>query len=219
MSTPVKHPNLNEVVREAIEEQILSGVLSPGGKVAEAELAGILEVSRTPVKLALIELSKEGIIEVIPRRGAYVKIFSREDMIKIQQVRAALEGLAGKLTAEKFGNHQYRELKSIITEYQRLGKAAEQEKDDSARREMETKMKRLDLDFHNRILDFSGNEYLVSVARRKNLQFQCFINKAWGDKRENRRRVVREHKEILASLKNNDPETTERLLKDHITGH
>ncbi|MFP4383946.1 MAG: GntR family transcriptional regulator [Spirochaetia bacterium] len=219
MSTPVRHPNLNEVVREAIEEQILSGELAPGGKVAEAELAGILEVSRTPVKLALVELSQEGIIDVIPRRGAYVKIFSKDDMVKIQQVRAALEGLAVKLAAVHFGLENYRMLKNVIDEYQRLGKAAEQETDDTRRRDIETRMKRLDLDFHNRILDLSGNEYLVSVARRKNLQFQCFINKAWGDKRENRMRVTREHKEILQSLKHNDPASAERLLKEHITGH
>lgn len=218
LHSPVHYPNLNEVVREAIEERILYGSLSPGDKVAEVELASLLDVSRTPVKLALIELAKEGIIEVIPRRGAFVKVFSRDDIIKVQQVRAALEGLAGRLAAAVCTEKESAELKALVEEYREMGDVSDQETG-SKRRELETKMKRLDLDFHNRILDMSGNEYLVSVARRKNLQFQCFINEAWGDRNENRKRVIKEHEEIIHALREHDDVGSEALLKYHIAGH
>lgn len=215
MSTPVKYPNLNEVVREAIEERILSRALAPGDKVAEAELASLLEVSRTPVKLALIELAKEGIVDVIPRRGAFVKIFSKEDITKVQQVRSVLEGLAGRLAAPVCGERETAVLRDLIEEYRNLGEVSGRETGEK-RREVETRMKRLDLDFHNHILDLSGNEYLISVARRKNLQFQCFINEAWGDRNENMKRVIKEHEDILDALSRHDEGKSEALLKFHI---
>lgn len=215
---PVNYPNLNEVVREAIEERILSGSLAPGDKVAEAELASLLEVSRTPVKLALIELAKEGIVDVVPRRGAFVKVFSRDDITKVQQVRAALEGLAGRLAAAVCTEEDSRTLRDLVEEYRKLGDISDHETG-AKRREIETKMKRLDLDFHNRILDMSGNEYLISVARRKNLQFQCFINEAWGNRNENRKRVMKEHEEIIKALREHDDVGSEALLKYHIAGH
>lgn len=207
---------LTNAVSQEIEEKILAGELASGDKIVEEDLARQFGVSRTPVKIALVELANEGIIEVIPRRGAFVKVFSREDLHQIHQVRAVLEGLSGRLAAPSFGHEDIDYLHENIDAYTRLipGSASS---DSQERYRISMQMKHLDLDFHNYILNKSGNEYLISTAQKKHLQFQCFINTNWAEYDSAEcKRVAREHREIAAALEQHQSELSEALLREHI---
>ena len=90
-----------EEVTETLRQQILQGDFAPAQKLAEIPLAASLGVSRTPVRLALAELEREGLVEKRPRRGFSVRRFSRQDVIDAIDVRAILEGAAARALAER----------------------------------------------------------------------------------------------------------------------
>lgn len=215
MENPIEYPLLHKVVQKAIEERILSGHFSPGEKISEVDVATSFGVSRTPVKLALNELAAEGIVEMLPRRGAFVKVFSDADIQKIHQVRSVLEGLSGRLAAQNRTEKDLKQLRAIVAAYRDVV-MVDQEAQTADSKKVAAKLKRLDLDFHNIILSMSGNEHLVDIARRKNLQFQCFINVAWGESKESRLRVLSEHEEILKALEAGNAELCEHLMQNHI---
>lgn len=215
MENPIEYPLLHKVVQKAIEERILSGHFAPGEKISEVDVAISFGVSRTPVKLALNELAAEGIVEMFPRRGAFVKVFSDEDIKKIHQVRSVLEGLSGRLAAQNRTDKDLKQLRTIVDTYRDLV-VVDQENQTADSKKITAKLKRLDLDFHNTILSMSGNEHLVDIARRKNLQFQCFINVIRGESRESRLRVLSEHEQILKALEAGDADLCEHLMQNHI---
>ncbi|MBD2843809.1 GntR family transcriptional regulator [Paenibacillus sp. IB182496] len=90
----------NEVYRQ-IKSDILSGVYRPGERLMEMEIADKLEVSRTPVRDAMIRLEQEGLATIEPRRGIYVRKLSKKDIQNYYELQSALEGLAAQLTAQK----------------------------------------------------------------------------------------------------------------------
>ncbi len=82
-----------------LRSAIISNQFSPGESLVEQKLADLYQVSRTPVREALQRLSKDGLVEMIPRRGAFVARFSLEDAVEIFRMREALEGMAARLAA------------------------------------------------------------------------------------------------------------------------
>lgn len=92
-------PSSRQRAYEAIKEAILSNRFPPGESLAEQMLADLYQVSRTPVREALQRLSKDGLVEMIPRRGAFVARISLEDAVEIFHMREALEGMAARLAA------------------------------------------------------------------------------------------------------------------------
>lgn len=84
-----------------LRELILSGNLRPGERVAELSLVELLGVSRTPVRVALVRLAEEGLLEPIATGGFSVRGFSRQDIVDAIEIRGALEGLAARMAAER----------------------------------------------------------------------------------------------------------------------
>ena len=85
---------LREVVFENIRKAIIEGVLKPGERLMEIQLSEQLGVSRTPVREAIRMLELEGLVVMLPRKGAYVANISKKDLMDILEVRVGLEGLA-----------------------------------------------------------------------------------------------------------------------------
>lgn len=95
------HKTLRELVADAILDQILSGKLAPGDRLLEDKLAAELGVSRNPVRESIRALESTGLIEVIPRRGAYVAAVDPRDLAQLLQVRVVLEAYAAGSAAER----------------------------------------------------------------------------------------------------------------------
>ena len=85
----------------SLRELILSGELSPGERISELSVVERLGVSRTPIRMALVRLEEEGLLELIPSGGFSVKAFSERDIDDAIEVRGTLEGLAARLCAER----------------------------------------------------------------------------------------------------------------------
>jgi GntR family transcriptional regulator, rspAB operon transcriptional repressor len=92
-------PSSRQRAYEAIKEAILSNQFPQGESLAEQMLADLYQVSRTPVREALQRLAKDGLVEMIPRHGAFVARISLEDAVEIFHMREALEGMAARLAA------------------------------------------------------------------------------------------------------------------------
>src|ERR1700754_294748 len=88
-------------VVEALRAAILAGEFHPGERVHEVKLTALLGVSRTPVRAALQKLASEGLLDYTPNRGYTLREFSISEVISAYEVRAVLEGLAARLSAER----------------------------------------------------------------------------------------------------------------------
>lgn len=93
-------PSLIESVTAELRQLVLSGKLTPGERVVELDLASRLQVSRTPLRLAFVELEREGLFERLPKRGFRVRNVTLDEVCQAIDVRGALEGLAGRCAAE-----------------------------------------------------------------------------------------------------------------------
>jgi len=108
-ANPVAHapddalPSASQAVKAqvALRELILGGELKPGARIAELWLVERLNVSRTPVRLALVRLAEEGLLDALPSGGYAVKDFSESDIHDAIEVRGTMEGLAARFAAER----------------------------------------------------------------------------------------------------------------------
>lgn len=105
----------------ALRDMILSGRLRPGERVSELQAVEITGVSRTPVRMALVRLEDEGLLQAIPSGGFTVKTFSERDILDSIELRGTLEGLAARFAAERGASARHLEpLKECLTDLDRL---------------------------------------------------------------------------------------------------
>ncbi|MGN8111625.1 GntR family transcriptional regulator [Paraburkholderia sp. 22098] len=102
------------VVVPALREAIVEGVLAPGSRLSEVQVAKQLNVSRTPMREAFAQLEREGLVTVLPRVGAYVRSVTLRDVEEIYTVRAALECLAVQLASERITSLGAAQLDDVI---------------------------------------------------------------------------------------------------------
>lgn len=92
--SPAANQGLRQIVYEKLREAIVDGILSPGSKLSEIELAEQMAVSRTPVREAIRQLAQTGLVTLSPRKGAFVTLPSLKDAADLYELRIALETLA-----------------------------------------------------------------------------------------------------------------------------
>ena len=105
-----------EIIIDRLRSAILRGDLRPGQKLDQNELADLLKVSRSPIREALRTLSAEGLVEVIPHRGAVVAELSAAELEEILTLRGVLEGMAARLAVPKMTDEQIQTLGTILEE-------------------------------------------------------------------------------------------------------
>ena len=114
MIVDLKSPSLEEMVYSRLEEEILSGDLATGCALGEIALAKRLGVSRTPIRSAIHRLAEEGLVEVVPNKGATVLGINTADLIDIYRIRKRLEGLASSLAAERITDEELDKLTDAV---------------------------------------------------------------------------------------------------------
>lgn len=107
---------LREVVSETLRKAIKDGVLKPGERLMEIQLAEELGVSRTPIREAIRKLELEGFVVMVPRRGTYVADISLKDIAQVFEIRSALEQLSAGLAAERITPDELEDLERILVE-------------------------------------------------------------------------------------------------------
>ena len=151
----------------SLRELILSGELKPGDRISELSVVERLGVSRTPIRMALVRLEEEGLLELIPSGGFSVKAFSERDIYDAIEVRGTLEGLAARLCAERgLTNAALGEFRECLAEIDELVA--------SRQVTVERFSRYVDLNerFHTLLIDFADSPVLARQLKRAlNLPF------------------------------------------------
>jgi DNA-binding GntR family transcriptional regulator len=195
---------LTNRVYATLKSRILSRSLPPGARLKHAELATALGVSITPVREAIVELEKDGLVEVIPYRGSLVRQMSAEEICDVYDVRIALESLAARLAASRITDAQLEELEGSMRDYERAVDG------DDMPLGLEA-----DLVFHMLILQTSGNTVLLETANRLANRIQVFRQMDWRE--TNERQSLRGHRAISKALTERDEDAAARSISEHIT--
>jgi DNA-binding GntR family transcriptional regulator len=189
---------------EILKERIVSRELPPGTRLKHAELASAFGVSSTPVREAIHQLEKDGLVETFPYRGSIVKQLSAKEIRDIFEVRVALESLAVRLAASQLTDEQLRELERHAKDYERSFKTGDRALG------MES-----DLAFHELLLRASGNLVLLDLANNLANRIQLFRQVDWDEARK--RPSLNGHRLILEALREDDGDKAERLMSEHIS--
>jgi DNA-binding GntR family transcriptional regulator len=195
---------LRELVLEAIREAIKNGILQPRERLMEIQLADELGVSRTPVREALRKLELEGFIVMVPRKGAYVSDLTMKDVADVFEIRAALEGLAGALAAERITEEELEAMERMLVE---KGEAISHNDID--------KLVEADTKFHEAMYMASRNERLSNIISNLREQIQRFrlTSLSVPGRRED---SLKEHREILEAIQARDIQLAKQLAQEHI---
>ncbi|MCL4465676.1 MAG: GntR family transcriptional regulator [Chloroflexi bacterium] len=198
------HRNLTETVYDALKEAIVEGSLGAGCRLTEGALASSFGVSTTPVREALTRLEREGLVTLLPRRGAMVTSFSVDDIVEAGELRELLEGFALSKGWTRLTSEVIDRLRALVT-------ASIPFVESEDRRAFN----RLDVEFHTLIVETSGNKRLIGLFGTLHDQFQMIrLRTVRLDGRP--RAAHEEHGLILAALTAGDAREAERLLRAHI---
>ena len=200
----VQSNSLSTLVQREIERMILAGDLQAGAKLTEASIAEQLGVSRGPVREALRALEGSGLVRVEKNRGVYVRQISVEEADQIYELRAVLDEFVGRRVAEIAGPDQVRELRLML---ERMDKA-------SARNDVDSYVA-ANLDFHDRMVELTGNAKLLHVYRRLVNELHLFrrATLAQGGALPV---STREHRDIVDRIAARQPAAAARALYDHV---
>lgn len=184
---------LRDVVFNTLRQAILKGELKPGERLMEIQLANKLGVSRTPVREAIRKLELEGLVLMIPRKGAEVAEITRQDMEDVLEVRTALEELAVKDACDHITDAQLSELKKASNEFK---KALLEGKDLVTCADA-------DMHFHDVILSATNNRRLIQMLNNLSEQMYRYRMEYLKDERTHKT-LIEEHDAIRRALKKHD---------------
>ena len=194
-------------VFQKIREDILNGRYTEHDELRENTLGKELGVSRTPVREALRQLELEGLVTIIPNRGARVTGISRKDIWDIYVMRSMLEGLCARWAAEHITEEQLEELEEaiLLSEFQ-----IKKESGFNA-----SQITVLDGKFHAILYEASGSRILGHVLT----DFHNYVKMARKSSvvsEERARKSIREHRQILRAIRDRDADMAEQLANEHI---
>jgi DNA-binding GntR family transcriptional regulator len=201
---PIRRLTLHDQVATRVRDMIIEGELEPGSRVNEGALGASLGVSRTPLREALKTLAGEGLIDIVPARGAIVRKLTPEAAAAMLEVMAALEALAGRLACERASNADIQGVRCIHDRMLSL----------YARRKR-LEYYKLNQQIHTEIVRLSGNPELSTVhgvmqARLKRVRF------LGNSGPENWALAVAEHDEMIAALEARNGAALAEVLTRHM---
>lgn len=195
---------LRDVVFQTLRQAILRGELKPGERLMEIHLAQKLGVSRTPVREAIRKLELEGLVLMIPRKGAVVAEITVSDLEDVLEVRLALEELAVKHACRRITQEQLEEIGRLAEEFRitlngdDVGACAQ-----------------ADMRFHEAIYEATGNNRLVQILNNLREQMYRYRIEYLKD-RQSHGQLIREHGEILRALQERDVQGALAVTVKHI---
>ena len=199
------HRNLDAKVYDRLKAMILEGRLVPGDKVFQDRLAQEMGVSRTPLINALKVLEQEKLIKAIPRRGFFIRQFTKEEMIYIFELREVLEGLAARRAAMLITPAQIKQLQIFFEAF----RGVKHIQDYSA-------YAKEDRRFHSFITDLGGKEFLKSVLTSYNVVLFSYQVSSYGGLVRHPDETMREHLGIIQALERQDSARAEEVMRLHL---
>lgn len=195
---------LRDVVFNTLRQAILRGELKPGERLMEIQLANKLGVSRTPIREAIRKLELEGLVLMIPRRGAEVAEITEKSLRDVLEVRRALEELAVQLACDRIGREGIENLKQAAADFEVI-----LENDDI------TKVAAADVAFHDVIYLATDNQRLIQLL--SNLREQMYRYRVeYLKRKEWHHQLLEEHQELIDAIARGDKEKATRITSQHI---
>lgn len=195
---------LRDVVFNTLRQAILRGELKPGERLMEIQLANKLGVSRTPIREAIRKLELEGLVLMIPRKGAEVAEITEKSLRDVLEVRRALEELAVQLACEKITKEEIRELERVAKEFQQVVNSRDI-----------TEIAEVDVCFHDIIYTATDNQKLIQLLN--NLREQMYRYRVEYLKRDGVfPQLIAEHEAIIRHIENNEKEKATEVMCRHI---
>ena len=194
------------LVQRELERMILAGDLAAGAKLNEASVADLLGVSRGPVREAFRALEESGLVRLEKNRGVFVRQISVAEADEIYEVRAALDEWVGRRLAQTATAGELKELRGIVD---RMDRAA-------AKNDVDAYYP-LNLEFHDRLVAFTGNAKLLATYRR-------LVNELHLYRRASLAQAgalpisTREHHDIVEKIAAGQAVAAGRALYDHVMG-
>jgi DNA-binding GntR family transcriptional regulator len=195
---------LQEETTRRLRDLIVRGSLQPGMRLNERELTGLLGISRTPLREATRRLASEGLVQLLPHRGAIVAHIDETRVRETLQVMGALEAHAGEIACTRASDAEINEIRAL--HFEMLA--------DRAREDHQSYFERNQA-IHFKIIDCAGNGVLSQAYRALNEQvrrvrYQANVNRERWDQ------AIAEHEEILSALMARDSTRLKRQLAHHL---
>jgi DNA-binding GntR family transcriptional regulator len=199
-----EHANLDQKVHQILKNMIMDRQLLPGKKIPQEKIAQELGVSRTPLIAALKYLEQEKLVESKPRRGFYVRLFSKAEMVSIFELREVLEGLTARRAAQRVGDAEIDRLKHFFAQF------------DLAQNITDYKAySREDRRFHTYVTKIGAQEFLKSILETTNIiSFSYQLINSEGLVRSPDE-TIHEHLAVIEAIGQRDPEAAESLMRRH----
>lgn len=193
-----------EKAYEILKDKILNMEFTAGQKLREEALVGILDMSRTPIRNALLKLSMDGLVEIVPKRYSMVKKYTEEEIAQIGVARLGLDIMSANLAIHYGSNAEMYELLRLCDQQQQ----AVDEGNDNMRRE-------IDCRFHLEISKISKNSILIDMQKGLYLRVRHILSSNDID-RQDRYASVNIHRAIANAMLVRDREKTLQLVKEHL---
>ena len=200
----IQRSALHEQVADRLRPMLVEGRIAPGAKLNERELAAVLRVSRTPLREAIKMLASEGLVELVPNRGAMAVSLSEADVRNTFEVMAALESMSGELAAQRITDAELNAIRAMQSEMMEA----------YGRRDLSSYY-RLNGLIHGAINAAAKNPVLTSMYRQLNARLQALRYRSNLDEAK-WRRAAQEHEKMIVALAARDAVKMRDLLLKHL---
>ena len=195
---------LRDVVFNTLRRAIITGEFAPGERLMEISLANRLGVSRTPVREAIRKLELEGLVIMIPRKGAQVAKITEKSLRDVIEIRCVLEEFAASLACERITEEGKEKLKEAHRQFVEAAQTNDiidiVEKDEQ---------------FHDAIFQATCNDRLITIINNLREQFYRYRMEYVKDI-EQHSVLVTEHEQLLHAIFNQDSETSKQIMRTHL---
>jgi DNA-binding GntR family transcriptional regulator len=200
----MRSPPLHDNVTDALRDMIVSGELLPGKKVQEHALCIRFGISRTPLREALKVLASEGLVQLMPRRGAFVAEITQTEIEELFPIMAALEALAAEAACLKITDDNIKMLATLHRQMYAFH-AAGAERD----------YLRLNRQIHHSLFEVAGNASLTAIYEQLLVRIHSvrFVARKTPEQWQ---RAVDDHVAIMAAIEQRDGPGLAKLLKSHL---
>jgi DNA-binding GntR family transcriptional regulator len=201
---PIAKAALHEQVAKRLRQMLVENRIAPGAKLNERELAELLQVSRTPLREAIKMLAAEGLVELLPNRGAIAVALTEADVLNTFEVIAGLEAQSGELAAQRITDDEFNEIQAMHFEML----AAYTRRDLSAYYSLNARI-------HNAINAAAKNPVLTAVYNQVNARLQALRFRTNQDETK-WKRALKEHEQMILALAARDPKAMREVLATHL---
>jgi DNA-binding GntR family transcriptional regulator len=200
--SPAQNLDLRQIVYEKIKEAIIEGVIPPGERLSEVDLAEQLMVSRTPVREAIRQLAQTGLITLVPRKGAYVTLPTIKDVRDLYELRITLEVLSLEHVCANPPREQLEEFRNLFQSVRDTDDPNEYLRGDKA--------------FHSMIREATGNRFLGSVLN--NVMDLIHLCRHYSIEGVPLSRSSQEHVKLISAILDGETDLAKDKLRTHLLG-